>query len=647
MDTVQQAFDIFIEYGMSVDALTPSWLQDEYRDQFLNQGESSLFKHFPAAVLVSDIYVDLDTPFYLRPTVLDMTYNLNKEVFSYLVRYSKKTGTGFTRSGLYIAAERGGDHLSEYFDTWCFESAECLRLLELILFEQFVLQFDLNVTHMFLKRGVSFGAFPQDLNLSLPLGNLVATIKKKGIGLEMLEIFSQLLEQGAIIDADIITIAVERQGTKLLELLLGYGADFATHGAPALFMAAVSDNYEAVDWLLEAGVDINVGINIHGEPTTIVGGFFKKLSRYRDIWQRPVSRYDLYFDIYYDRILDFAGGLSIPMLKYLVGRGASLRSHPRNSQPNNLLFHAIMTGKHRPDILEMITYIIGTQGGFLAPLSSQPCLLEACFQNHWLCSHRGYGSVMGCGLPIFNRLLASGVPIMNSGVLSLLIKYGAAMDLIQMVIDAGVDVNTYSGGGELCCHGTIVIQRTPLQAAAEAGKLELVKNLVGLGAEINLPAKGFHGRTALQAACWRDCESSEERRTTLEIIKFLIDNGADVNAPGASEEGVTAFKAAAGSGDIEIAMLLLNHGADFNAPPAEYGHCALDAAAYYGRLDMTKILLDLGALSGERGENGYAGAIERAEWNCHGAVAKLIREYAMRSSQIRSALAGSGFRDDG
>ncbi|KAI0812933.1 hypothetical protein GGR55DRAFT_638442 [Xylaria sp. FL0064] len=591
MDSVQQAFDIFLEYGLNVDALTPGWLKDKWKGQILDSGYGSIWYHsedYRAALFVSDIYVDLQTPFYLRPTVLDMTYNLNKTVFSYLIRHSKKVVTGFTRSGLYIAADRGGDHLSEYFDRWCFESAECLRLLELILFEQFILRFDLNITYTLLKRGVGFGAFPGDLNLSLPLGRFVATIKKHGIKLEILEFFGRILGQGAIIDADIMTIAIECQGTSLLKLLARYGADFATYGAPALFMAALLDNYEAVDWLLEAGVDINAGFHYNHKLTTVVGAFFQKFDGYRSIWQRPASRYEVYFSTFAQKS-DFAEGLKVSMLKYLVGRGASLRPHPRNSQPNSLLLHAIMTGKHRSDILDIIAYILLVQNGFLPSSFSQPCLLEACFHDHLSCYHRDYESRIGCGLPVFEFLLASGLPIVNSGVLSLLIYYGVAAESIQMVIDAGVDVNTYSGRGKgHFKNRDYILQCTPLQAAAIAVTLVLVKNLVQNGAEINLPARGSVGMTALQAACSRQYMSREEHRNKTEIIKFLIDSGADVNAP-AGFEGFTALQAAAMCGDFETAMELLNHGADINARSAGNSTCALDTAAQNGRLDMTKV----------------------------------------------------------
>lgn len=373
MEAVQQAFDIFIEFGLNVDSLTPSWLNRKcIEDNFVGTEQRSLalFRWAREALLVSDLYVDFKTPIHLRPTVLDVTYNLNKEIFHYLARYSKKVATQLTRSGLYIAAESGRDHLSRYLDASCSRSSDVRELLEMILAEQFIVRFDLDVAHTLLERGISFGAFPQDLNLSLPLGRLVAAIKQQGIKPEILIIFNQLLIQGAVIDADVMAVAVERRGTDLLKLLSGYGADFATHGTIALVMATMLDNYEAVDWLLEAGVDINAGILFNGKLSTVVGAFFERVDRpFPTMIQRPASRYDLYFSVWAQE-LDGGLALTTSMLKYLVGRGASLCPHPGNSQPNSLLLHAITTGKHRKDILDIIAYILVAQGGFHNTLPS-------------------------------------------------------------------------------------------------------------------------------------------------------------------------------------------------------------------------------------------------------------------------------------
>ncbi|KAI1423470.1 hypothetical protein F5Y12DRAFT_529774 [Xylaria sp. FL1777] len=646
METVQYALDIFIEFGLNVDALTPLGLEDAFISR---EGDFTGFLESEPrreARLLSHLYVDLGTPITLHPTVLDMTYNLNRKVFHYLAHYSKKIATRLTRSGLYLAAERGSDHLAQYLNFWCSEASEFRGLLEMILAEQFVLRFDLNITQTLLARGVGFGAFPQDLNLSLPLGRFVAEIKQHGIKPEILNIFNQLLRIGAIIDRGVMIEALESQGTNLLELLSHHGADFASRGTPVLLKAARLGNYEAVDWLLGAGVDINAEFHLYGESTTttIVGAFFESFNRCPStLSQRHASRYDIYFRLQ-DQERDLKKGFTPCMLKYLVCRGASLCPHPGNSQPNSLLLHAMQprwwSRSYTSDIVE---YILVAQGGVHNPLPSQPCLFEACVETY---AFQDENTFRERSLSMFNLLLTSGIPIVHSGVLSSLICYKAPADLIQMVIDRGVNVNTYSGRGRE--HDFSVIQCTPLQAAVKAGKLELVKSLiVDNGAEINLPGKGADGMSALQAACYLNYMSDEERSIKTTLVKFLIENGADVNAPATPYGGYTALQAAAEMGDIEIAIVLLSHGAYINAPPGdEYGFCALDWAAFEGRLDMTKFLLDQGALSNEPGENGYAGAIEDAEDGGHWAVAELIQEHATLYAQTRSALEGVGFVEE-
>ncbi|KAI0455274.1 hypothetical protein F5B21DRAFT_472580 [Xylaria acuta] len=631
MDTVQHAFNIFSEFGLNVDALIPPWFDE--MDQFPGTND----------LRVLCLHTDFRTPIHLRPTVLDVLYYLDKDSFHYFAHHSKKVNTGLTRSGLYLTAERGSGSLHQYLNASCSRAPGCQELLEMVLAESLSLNFDPGVAHALLSRGVGFGAFPQDLNLSLPLERLIIEIRLHGLKLEVLNIFNQLLREGATIDADVMAAAVEPHGTDLLKFLSGYGADFAASGTSALFVSAMLDNYEAVDWLLEAGVDINTDISLgHDEAISVVGGLFKYFGDRDDIRQRFESLYDIYFEAR-DResAFEFAPSATASMLKYIIGRAAVLRTHPGNLPPNSVLFHAITLGMHRSDILDMVTYLLEAQGGFHNSLRSQPCLLEACFLRHINCSH-GKKEVLTCGLPIFNLLLASGVPIVNSGVLSRLIYHGATIELVQMVIDRGASTNRYSNRTPYYALD-YASQKTPPQVAASVGNLELLKALIDNGAEINLPAKGDNGTTALQAACKLPCLSGEERSTKAILVNFLINNGADVNAPASPKYGLTALQVAASLGDIETAAVLLDHGAVVNAPAGEVlSRCALDIAAYHGRLDMTKFLLDLGALSWDRGENDYAGAIELAERYGHWAVADLLREQAILCKQIRSAIEGDG-----
>lgn len=224
-------------------------------------------------------------------------------------------------------------------------------------------------------------------------------------------------------------------------------------------------------------------------------------------------------------------------------------------------------------------------------------------------------------------MLGSKISIKHSGVLTLLIKNQAPENEIHRVLDSGADVNAY-------CVVKNELQLTPIQAAADVYSLHLVRLLLERGADVNRPARGDSGQTALQAACTIYSSTQERYSNAIELIKFLIEQGADVNAPPSPKYGYTALQAAAASGNFEVALLLLEHGADINAPPSEDGGFSeLDLASLFGKLDMVHFLLDLGALSFYRGESGYRGSIRIAERGGKQATADMIRQYALKDGK--------------
>lgn len=158
------------------------------------------------------------------------------------------------------------------------------------------------------------------------------------------------------------------------------------------------------------------------------------------------------------------------------------------------------------------------------------------------------------------------------------------------------------------------------------------------GADVNAPAKGSDGATALQAVCARFLTFDVMDENKLKIIELLLARGADVNAAPARKMGLTALQATARTGDLAVAKVLLlnNPMADVNAPPCQDGGLgtALDIAARFGRLDMAKLLLSYNALSGRHGETGYDGAISIAEEIGYLAVADLIRGHAKDDQRL-------------
>lgn len=119
---------------------------------------------------------------------------------------------------------------------------------------------------------------------------------------------------------------------------------------------------------------------------------------------------------------------------------------------------------------------------------------------------------------------------------------------------------------------------SPLYVAAENGYHAIVQQLLVRKADANL-----HGGievTALNAAV---CNGD------LEIVKLLVGNGAELN-PSVEYEDGNALGAACSYGHAEIAEYLLQQGCDFTKKDSE-GSSPLEAAAEGGYADIVKLLL--------------------------------------------------------
>lgn len=145
--------------------------------------------------------------------------------------------------------------------------------------------------------------------------------------------------------------------------------------------------------------------------------------------------------------------------------------------------------------------------------------------------------------------------------------------------------------------------------------MELVQMLLDHGADVNLQG-GWYGN-ALQSSC---CPRSYVIDPAL--IQLLLDNGADINAQG-GDYG-TALCAASRRGELRIVKLLLREGADVNAPGVVYD-CALCAAAYKGHIDVVRVLLEDGAVAGTP-TNLYDFALQDAIEQGNKDIAELLFE---------------------
>ena len=123
---------------------------------------------------------------------------------------------------------------------------------------------------------------------------------------------------------------------------------------------------------------------------------------------------------------------------------------------------------------------------------------------------------------------------------------------------------------------------TPLMTAARTGNGDVVKALLSHGAEVNAETAMTH-ETALMWAV-------AERR--VEIVRTLVDHGADVHPT--ARQAFSPLLAAARNGDIETAKVLLAAGADINGTGVDGSH-ALPYAIVSGQSDLAHFLLEQGA----------------------------------------------------
>ncbi|CAG9942059.1 unnamed protein product [Clonostachys rosea f. rosea IK726] len=536
------------------------------------------------------------------PTYLDWIFQCERELFDRIQPRSSVDETIVTRHGILLAAMQGKPILSGYIGSRSSQTAaEVSRFLELVLREQFISCiiwhfFDIKIVKSLLGIGVQI---PHS-DYSKCCIRLLEDSQGRDDH-DSLWVLNYLIQNGLVVTWSIFRAAVFKEGTDMLDVLRKYAVDVGKIGGPALVKAARLGNYEAVDWLLGFGVDIKslipdeIGNWVGLEVNTLIGILICTS------WEN----------------------LDTTMLRYLVGCGAELKR--------------TVSDKHAGGLIELIR----RWGGRIAT-SLVPWLLDEL-------EVRGIGKMVKDELQalytlaakasitggfenstwssVFNRLRNTyGLTPCPEAILGPLIVAGARDEMIQEIIRISIDINAYSQDASYD-------RSTPIQAAASVGNYPLVVQLFEIGADVNSPPRGKYGRTPLQAICEWNPLSEEDKSRQQDIVNFLIEKGANVNAAPA-HYGVTAIMASAGHGNIELATVLLAHGADPNIYPwqvTSVPYAALDLA--HGSCDMTKLLLNAGALSSHRGTTGYEGALWLAEDEGHNAVADIIRDHMLQKEE--------------
>jgi cytochrome c len=149
--------------------------------------------------------------------------------------------------------------------------------------------------------------------------------------------------------------------------------------------------------------------------------------------------------------------------------------------------------------------------------------------------------------------------------------------------------------------------------AAESGDVELVRQLIDGGADLN--EQGQYG-TALHRAL---------ARRHVDVVALLVARGADVDVT--NQLLGTPLHVAAGTGNEAMVLLLLEHGASVTVARGAEGYAPLHVAAEAGRAAVVRVLLDRGANVNALSHGSVgASALHLAELRGRTEVAQMLRE---------------------
>lgn len=197
-------------------------------------------------------------------------------------------------------------------------------------------------------------------------------------------------------------------------------------------------------------------------------------------------------------------------------------------------------------------------------------------------------------------------------LLSIAAQYGH-LKICEKLIELGSDVNRL-----LSSHPN---GSTALSNAIKKRDVNMVRYLISLGADPNLPLKGH---SALCASI------SASPDNNLECTEILLDAKADPNRPcGPRCEFLYPLGFAVLRGNIDVAKILLRKGADVNlfGETGDYGS-ALEAAAHQSNEEKCKLLIEYGAdVNADLKVGKYGSALVAAAFHNNDQICKLLIEH--------------------
>lgn len=624
MDITCTPLVVFLHYFASPASTMPKIEESRILDSLQILLESGADVHAPFPLKLCGLYHRelfgrSDVRSDWQPTCLDISFYWSEIMFEQMRWYSTSaTSTALHRSEVCTSIMAGDAALRAYLRSRIgYTPLEKQQFLEMVLLEQFFVEqhrsrianlneFSARLAIKLLDYGVEFESVPDSLPASALLRVWIRSVDEFGFTDDLDTILGRLASSplSIIVTDKLIEDCVESEGTQMLELLsysgVLRGLELAVVGALALVRAAQLDNYEAVSWLLDRGVDIN--------------------AEFMDTLEKSKRSCTVIFHCFRSS----SDLISLDMFRHLVSRSAKLRSSLKDENCYELLESAL------------VAYFFASK--------SEKAIYE-CFQifsdeihditrEQW---NKVLRCLLGCHTDNHETLDAWNVirdDIFNrhfdpeaGSILSKLVQAGRWSKLGRIVLGQGVSVNEEDD--EL---------GTPLHVAIDELEFDVAYQLIELGADLNLSAT-YHG-SALYEVCRQYVSSTRQEREREELLGYLIDHGADIDGGNTSsaQEVRNPLHACAERGDIGAATILLQRQANPNILRISTHHLEittpLDTATKNGRFDLSELLLKAGAFSAIPGSTGYQGAIDLALERGFNAISELIQRHVLHNELV-------------
>ena len=348
-------------------------------------------------------------------------------------------------------------------------------------------------------------------------------------------------------------------------------SELAERGIPysqsSFITYAQNGDLDVVRLFVEAGLDVNV------QPHSSSGMSILGQQDVEQLDDLEAGWFPQDGDEYNDTALIKAAGQGHrEVVHFLVEQGADLNI--RNNQGQNALMFAAASGHLAVVIFLIDSGASATSRGFFYSYEDGPYtpLMWAAYGGH---------------LDVVQVLLENGAS--SSSAAMAWAAYRGHLDVVQVLLENGAQINPRAGSGI-----------TALMFAAYGGQLEVVRLLLENGADIHiriaewLPVESDFGNIYFQDI-GPSALTLAIKQGHAEVVRLLLEHWMwEYSADGRDDYGITILMYAAIAGDIEMTRLLLENGALINAQ-TDNGITALIYAVSAGHVEVTRLLLENGA----------------------------------------------------